>query len=153
MQFQQSNLASRQIPTETRMMLPNINPIEEFPPLEFNPYEWSLRDFQIGMKVGKGSFGKVYLARTRKEHFICCLKQIDLEKNPNPKFKELAIREILIQSALHHKNCVQLYGFFISGKHMYLILEYVSDGTLFNRMIEKGKFREPEAAHYVNQIC
>ena len=141
-------LTESKIPTSN-----NYQHQDEDPPLEFNPSDWNLKKFQIGMKVGKGSFGKVYLARTRQEHFICCLKQIDIERNPNPKFKELVKREIVIQSALHHKNCVQLYGFFLEGKYMYLILEYLTDGTLFDRMNLKGRFTEPEAAHYVKQIC
>jgi serine/threonine protein kinase len=34
----------------------------------------SLDDFDIGKPLGKGKFGSVYLARTKKEHYIIALK-------------------------------------------------------------------------------
>ena len=36
--------------------------------------KWSLQDFEIGKPLGNGKFGKVYLAREKKTHFIVALK-------------------------------------------------------------------------------
>ena len=110
--------------------------------LIFNPQNWSLKDFQIGMKVGSGGFGKVYLARTRKEHFVCAIKMLKLENLRKPNAAKLVMREIEIQSCLNHKNIVQLYGFFSDQKHFYIITEYLPDGDLFshmNRQVKKQK--------------
>jgi len=34
--------------------------------LIFDPRKWSLNDFEIGMPLGRGRFGKVYIAREKK---------------------------------------------------------------------------------------
>ena len=44
-------------------------PQEPTPPKEFH-----LGMFEIGRPLGKGKFGRVYLARERKSGFVCALK-------------------------------------------------------------------------------
>ena len=44
-------------------------PQEPIPPKEFH-----LGMFEIGRPLGKGKFGRVYLARERKNGFVCALK-------------------------------------------------------------------------------
>ena len=34
------------------------------------PKEWALNDFDIGKPLGHGKFGKVYLAREKKSHYV-----------------------------------------------------------------------------------
>lgn len=41
-------------------------------------------------------------------------------------------REIRLHSALDHPNIVKFYGFFEDEENIYLILEYISGGTLFD---------------------
>ena len=41
-------------------------------------------------------------------------------------------REIRLHSALDHPNIVKFYGFFEEGENIYLILEYITGGTLFD---------------------
>ena len=47
-------------------------PQEPIPPREFH-----LGMFEIGRPLGKGNFGRVYLARERKSGFICALKVLN----------------------------------------------------------------------------
>jgi aurora kinase len=47
-------------------------PQEPIPPREFH-----LGMFEIGRPLGKGKFGRVYLARERKSGFICALKVLN----------------------------------------------------------------------------
>jgi serine/threonine protein kinase len=35
---------------------------------------WTLNDFEIGKFLGSGKFGKVYLAREKRTHFVVVLK-------------------------------------------------------------------------------
>ena len=37
---------------------------------------WTLHDFELGKKLGTGTFGSVYLARERKHSYIIALKVI-----------------------------------------------------------------------------
>lgn len=38
--------------------------------------EWSLEDFEIGDKMGKGAFGDVFIAREKQLGFMCVLKKM-----------------------------------------------------------------------------
>jgi hypothetical protein len=38
------------------------------------PPRWSIADFEIGKKLGKGRFGNVYLAREKRTKFVLALK-------------------------------------------------------------------------------
>jgi serine/threonine protein kinase len=99
----------------------------------YNPKDWSLQDFEIGMPIGKGGFGKVYLARTKNEHFVCALKKI--KKNSiSIKYSHLIAREIEIQRQLNHKNILKLYAFFWDSNNIYLVMEWAPDGDLFKKM-------------------
>lgn len=61
----------------------------------YNPKNWSLDDFEIGKPIGRGGFGKVYLARTKKEHFICAIKVVNKSKL-SQAYSHLIAREIEI---------------------------------------------------------
>ena len=43
------------------------------PPQMFNPFEWSLDNFEIGRPLGRGKFGHVYLARYNIYGFLILL--------------------------------------------------------------------------------
>jgi serine/threonine protein kinase len=51
---------------------------ENEPPItmELKPHigDWSLKDFEVGRPLGKGKFGNVYLARTKRYHIPVALK-------------------------------------------------------------------------------
>lgn len=96
----------------------------------FNPQNWTLDNFEIGMPIGRGGFGKVYLSRTKNEKFICAIKIV--EKNKLSKsYAHLIAREIEIQRQLNHKNILKLYAFFWDEKKIYMVTEYAPDGDLF----------------------
>lgn len=63
------------------------------------------------------------------------------------KMEKQIIEEIKLQSFCNNPNIIHLYGFFHDELHAYLILEYATDGTLFNYLHRHGsKLSEREAA-------
>lgn len=51
--------------------------------------------------------------------------------------------EIKLQLFFNHPNILKLYGFFDDREYIYLILEYMEEGTLFESL-KKRKDRMPE---------
>lgn len=37
-------------------------------------YVWSKDDFELGTPLGKGKFGRVYIAREKKTQYMCAMK-------------------------------------------------------------------------------
>ena len=116
---------------------------------------FKLSDFQIGYPIARGGFGKVYLARTRKEEFIVALKVLFKERIMRIKQEHLVAREIEIQLNLDHPNIIQLYDYFWDEKRVFLIMEYASHGDLFNYIHGKegGRISERRAAGCVYQMA
>lgn len=116
---------------------------------------WSLSDFEIGCKLGRGKFGKVYLARERQSGFIVALKLLSKRQLLENKVEIQLRREIEIQSHLNHENILKLYGFFWDERRIYIILEYAPGGELYKELqkSENHRFTEAKSSNYIFQMC
>ena len=61
--------------------------------------------------------------------------------------------ETKLQTYLKHQNIIQLYGVFDDEDHIYLILEYMEEGTLYNCLKKKKKLSETEVSFKLSQIA
>ncbi|BAT97783.1 hypothetical protein LR48_Vigan07g162500 [Vigna angularis] len=111
--------------------------------------QWCLSDFEIGKPLGKGKFGRVYVARERKSKFVVALKVISKEQLEKYKIHHQLRREMEIQYSLKHPNVLRLYGWFHDSENVFLILEYAHNGELYKELSRKGHFSEQQAATYI----
>ncbi|TQS37798.1 hypothetical protein Golomagni_01715 [Golovinomyces magnicellulatus] len=109
--------------------------------------------FEIGRPLGKGKFGRVYLARERSSGFICALKVLHKNELQQGKVEKQVRREIEIQSNLRHPNILQLYGHFHDSKRIFLILEFAGKGELYKHLRKENRFPEWKAAQYIAQMA
>ncbi|KHJ31298.1 putative serine threonine-protein kinase [Erysiphe necator] len=128
----------------------NSNPLYEQPaPIK----QFHLGMFEIGKPLGKGKFGRVYLARERTSGFICALKVLHKNELQQGKVEKQVRREIEIQSNLRHPNILQLYGHFHDSKRVFLILEFAGKGELYKHLRKENRFPEWKAAQYIAQMA
>ena len=78
--------------------------------------------------------------------------------------RERLLQEVLILGRLHHPNIVKLYEVFQTSNTMYLIMELLSGGELYTRLIQsprsallfklfaEGKFSEEYSKGVIKQI-
>lgn len=109
--------------------------------------------FDIGKPLGKGKFGRVYLARERDQGFICALKVLYKKELLQGRVEKQLRREIEIQSNLRHLNILNLYGHFHESKRIFLILEYAGKGELYKHLRKENRFSESKAAQYTAQMA
>ncbi|KAJ1951256.1 spindle assembly checkpoint kinase [Linderina macrospora] len=114
---------------------------------------WKITDFDIGRVLGKGKFGRAYLARERNTNFICALKVLFKSELKENKIEKQLRREVEIQTHLRHPHILRLYGYFHDEKRVYLILEYAANGEMYKLLQKQGSFSESEAARYVAQMA
>ncbi|KAL2123399.1 hypothetical protein VTJ04DRAFT_3854 [Mycothermus thermophilus] len=118
------------------------------------PKQFHLGMFEIGRPLGKGKFGRVYLARERTTGFICALKVLyKSELQQGSGVEKQVRREIEIQSNLRHPNILKLYGHFHDSKRIFLILEYAGKGELYKHLRRENRFPEWKAAQYTAQMA
>lgn len=113
---------------------------------------WVLADFEIGGPLGKGKFGNVYLARTKKTHHVVALKVLFKSQIVKADMQHQLLRETEIHSRMRHPNILQMLGWFHDEKKIYLILEYAAGGELFKLLRRQHRFDEVTTSKYVYQV-
>ncbi|KAJ5988310.1 Serine/threonine-protein kinase ark1 [Penicillium waksmanii] len=117
------------------------------------PRELHLGMFEIGKPLGKGKFGRVYLAKERSSGFVCALKVLHKSELQQGGVQKQVRREIEIQSNLRHPNVLRLYGHFHDSKRIFLILEFAGKGELYKHLRKEHRFPEWKAAQYIAQMA
>lgn len=113
---------------------------------------FSLKDLDVGKRLGSGKFGAVYVARERRTGFVFALKILDKRQLIKHRVEHQLRREIEIQSHCRHVNILRLYNFFHDEKRVYLMLEMAPGGELYSLLQQRGTFSEARAAWYFKQM-
>merc|ERR1719410_1216355 len=115
--------------------------------------EWSLSDFEIGKRLGRGKFGKVYLARERKTKYIVAIKVLWKEQLRKHNVEHQLRREIEILAHLRHKHITRLFTHFHDKEKIYLVMEYCVGGEVFCKLRDEGTFSERDTARYIRDLA
>ncbi|XP_051975044.1 calcium/calmodulin-dependent protein kinase type 1D [Xyrauchen texanus] len=106
--------------------------------------------FQFKEVLGTGAFSEVVLAEERATGKMFAVKCIPKKAL---KGKESSIEnEIAVLRKIKHENIVALEDIYESSNHLYLIMQLVSGGELFDRIVEKGFYTEKDASTLIRQV-
>ncbi|CCW60947.1 unnamed protein product [Phytomonas sp. EM1] len=104
--------------------------------------------FQRGRMIGSGGFGTVYQAILH-DGTLAAVKEIKIE----PTNLKLIDREVSTMSSLPpHPNCVRYLGSRYSRHHYYIIMEYISGGSIASLRQSIGPFRESVFQRYAYMV-
>lgn len=70
----------------------------------------------------------------------------------NEEEEILLEREIYIMRNISHPNIVEFFDYFTDDKYIYLVLEYLSGGELYQEICEKEVYTEEEARRVISPI-
>ncbi|XP_072295233.1 calcium/calmodulin-dependent protein kinase type IV [Eucyclogobius newberryi] len=103
--------------------------------------------YSLGAELGRGATSVVYRCeekQTQKPYAVKVLKKtID---------KKIVRTEIGVLLRLSHPNILELKEIFETDTDIALVLELVTGGELFDRIVERGYYSERDAAHVIKQI-
>ncbi|CCF57968.1 hypothetical protein KAFR_0D03200 [Kazachstania africana CBS 2517] len=137
--------------------------------------------WKLGKTLGKGSSGRVRLAKNMETGQLAAIKIVPKTKifrkqndnsfqmssyssndespkhtNNNDTYSKInpygIEREIVIMKLISHPNVMGLYEVWENKSELFLVLEYVDGGELFDYLVSRGKLSEREAVHYFKQI-
>ena len=108
--------------------------------------------------------GRVRLARHHQNGKLAAVKIIPKNlmfssrmsiSNASAKHEKLMLgirREIVIMKLIDHPNIMSLYDVFEADNELYLLLEFIEGGELFDFLVSRGRLPPLEALHYFKQI-
>ncbi|XP_062186588.1 CBL-interacting protein kinase 21-like isoform X1 [Phragmites australis] len=108
--------------------------------------------YEMGRTLGEGHFGKVRLARHADTGRAFAIKILDRQRILAMKIDEQIKREITTLQLLKHPNVVRLCEVSASKTKIYMVLEYVNGGELFDKIALKGKVSEKEGRKLFQQL-
>ncbi|XP_078061915.1 calcium/calmodulin-dependent protein kinase type 1-like isoform X1 [Mustelus asterias] len=106
--------------------------------------------YVIKEKLGAGAFSEVMLAEDRQSKRLVAMKCI--VKDILQGREAVLENEIAVLRKIKHENIVSLQKVYESPSHLYLVMELVSGGELFDRIIERGFYTERDASKLIHQI-
>jgi len=129
-----------------------------------NPEGWVLEEptgnlkdhYRLGEKIGEGQFGVTKMAHPKHGNGpVLACKTIS---KSNVKFRQAdrddVRREISILKTLgDYEHIVQLKAVFEDTKAIHLVQELCTGGELFDRIINKGRYSEADAARIMHTMC
>ena len=111
-------------------------------------------DFEFLKVIGKGSFGKVLLARHKNESKMYAIKV--LQKQAIMKRNEvkhiMSERNVLLKNIIH-PFLVGLHYSFQTQDKLYFVLDYVNGGELFFHLQRERYFPEQRAKFYAAEMA
>ncbi|ORX49732.1 Pkinase-domain-containing protein [Piromyces finnis] len=111
----------------------------------------SIGNYTMIRTLGEGNFAKVKLAKHKITGAEVAIKIID-KTNMDPKKINKMYREVRILKMLHHPNIIKLYEVIETSHTVFLVMEHVSSGELYDYLVVHGKMKEKEARIKFRQI-
>ncbi|KAI8878199.1 Pkinase-domain-containing protein [Backusella circina FSU 941] len=112
-------------------------------------------DYWLGKTLGRGSSGRVKMGIHKVTGEKVAIKIISKSHLATNTTVERAVkREIAVMKLINHPNIMSLLDVIdlADSPNLYLVLEYVQGGELFDHLVSQGRLAEQEARKYFQQI-
>uniref|UniRef100_A0AAV1UUN6 non-specific serine/threonine protein kinase n=1 Tax=Peronospora matthiolae TaxID=2874970 RepID=A0AAV1UUN6_9STRA len=111
-----------------------------------------LGHYRLGKTLGIGSFGKVKLAEHDITGHKVAIKILNRNKIRSLDMSEKVRREITLLRQMRHPHIIRLYEVIDTPTDIFMVLEYIAGGELFDYIVSKGRLSPEEARHFFHQI-
>ncbi|KAH9766565.1 CBL-interacting serine/threonine-protein kinase 1 [Citrus sinensis] len=116
--------------------------------------------YELGRTLGEGNFGKVKFAQDLDSGLPFAVKILEKNRIIHLKITDQIKREIATLKLLKHPNVVRLHEVLASKSKIYMVLEYVTGGELFDKILSsglvvqasKGRLQEAEGRKLFQQL-
>uniref|UniRef100_A0A4W5MVS2 Serum/glucocorticoid regulated kinase family member 3 n=1 Tax=Hucho hucho TaxID=62062 RepID=A0A4W5MVS2_9TELE len=111
-------------------------------------------DFDFLKVIGKGSFGKVLLAKRKLDGKYYAIKVLQKRVILNRREQKhiMAERNVLLKN-VKHPFLVGLHYSFQTADKLYFVLDFVNGGELFFHLQKERTFPEPRAKFYIAEMA
>jgi len=107
--------------------------------------------YKFEEKLGTGSFAVVKRAINKNTGDVVAIKIIE-KKNLSAQELDTLNEEVEILRKIDHRHIVKLYDIYETKDHLYMVMEILRGGELFDSIVRRGTYSEKEAAAVMRQI-
>ncbi|KAE9403123.1 kinase-like protein [Gymnopus androsaceus JB14] len=134
---------------ETSLASPNAsNPL---PKSGTSTPEPTIFEWVRGELIGKGPYGRVYLALNTTTGEMMAVKQVEIAQTRTMVVSALKSESEILKD-LDHPNIVQYLGFEETPSNLNIFLEYIPGGSIASLLLKHGKFPENVTKPFTSQI-
>ena len=90
----------------------------------------------------------VYKAKRKSDGEIYAAKFV----RKSAASRKEVMREIEMMNLLHHKRLIQLYDAYETTQDMIVVMELVTGGELFEKVVEEDNLTERQVIRYMKQV-
>lgn len=108
--------------------------------------------YEIGRTIGEGTFAKVKFAQNTETGESVAMKILDRSTIIKHKMVDQIKREISIMKLVRHPYVIRLHEVIASRTKIYIILEFITGGELFDKIVHHGRLSEAESRRYFQQL-
>mmetsp|Transcript_54757 Transcript_54757/g.110075 ORF Transcript_54757/g.110075 Transcript_54757/m.110075 type:complete len:629 (+) Transcript_54757:212-2098(+) len=109
-------------------------------------------NYRLGKNLGIGAFGKVKHATNVVTGHHVAIKILNRNRILQLDMAEKVKREINILKKCGHPHIIRLYEVIDTPSDIFVVMEYVPNGELFDYIVSKGRLAPDEARHFFHQI-
>ncbi|XP_011622470.1 CBL-interacting serine/threonine-protein kinase 24 isoform X2 [Amborella trichopoda] len=108
--------------------------------------------YEVGRTIGEGTFAKVKFAQNTETGENVAMKVMAKSTILRHKMVDQIKREISIMKLVRHPNIIRLREVLASRTKIYIILEFITGGELFDKIVDQCKLSERESRRYFQQL-
>lgn len=108
--------------------------------------------YRLGRTLGQGTYGKVKLGVSGQGERVA-VKIIEKANIQSERQVARIQREIRFLKLLHHPNIVRVYEIHETVGQIYIVMEHIEGGELFDYIVTHKRIKEREARGFVRMIC
>ncbi|XWS17136.1 hypothetical protein CRYUN_Cryun33cG0042600 [Craigia yunnanensis] len=108
--------------------------------------------YEVGRTIGEGTFAKVKFAKNTDTGESVAMKVLAKTTILKHRMVDQIKREISIMKIVRHPNIVRLLEVLASRTKIYIILEFVSGGELYDKIVHRRRLPENECRRYFQQL-
>ncbi|XP_053118624.1 serine/threonine-protein kinase BRSK1 isoform X3 [Hemicordylus capensis] len=125
--------------------------VHPYQPQQSQQHAQYVGPYRLEKTLGKGQTGLVKLGVHCITGQKVAIKIVNREKLSESVLMKVE-REIAILKLIEHPHVLKLHDVYENKKYLYLVLEHVSGGELFDYLVKKGRLTPKEARKFFRQI-
>lgn len=103
--------------------------------------------------IGEGSFGSVYIATDKRTGEKVAVKQMTKKAEGDETFQREMEALMLLRTNGGHPNICGLRANYEKGDHLYIVLDLISGGEMFDHLAAHGAYSEADAARLIREVA